>query len=460
MKYRLLLLSFGIWSTVMIGTAYGQGIQFENSDWKSTVAKAKAANKLIYMDIYTTWCGPCKMMDRNIFPNEEVGKVHNKQFVNFKIDAEKGEGLSLAKKYKVEGYPTNLYIDPKDESVVYRVMGYTEIAEFLKRAETAQAEYADPMKWEDYQEAFRKGQKDVAFLGKYLEKAKRLDKPNDDALNVYFREHYHTSDFSKENLEQIMAHTYTLDNEVYPFLLRNQAAVNKAYAGQPDVFLNWAKGLSYATLKKAIDTRNEQLLNKIIDNEALDKEQDIKSTTFWYKKEYFKKTGEEAQLFKTMEAEADWICNKSAADFEQEDNAALEGIKKQLAWQLKEMDIPESEQEQKINETIQANSSYAKSVSFRAALALNESAWYVVSHQSDNKALVGRALVWSQKSLDMTKGTPSWATLADTYAHLLYFDGKKEEAMAMEAEAIKQLAEGEDSDQFEATLKKMQDGAL
>ena len=80
---------------------FSQGIQFETSSWKEVLQKAKQENKLIFVDLYTTWCGPCKKMAAETFPQQVVGDYFNKNFVNYKIDAEKGEGPELAGKYEV-----------------------------------------------------------------------------------------------------------------------------------------------------------------------------------------------------------------------------------------------------------------------------------------------------------------------------------------------------------------------
>ncbi|HMP31839.1 MAG TPA: thioredoxin family protein, partial [Saprospiraceae bacterium] len=65
---------------------WAQGMIFEkNTTWEQVVAKAKAENKLIFVDCYTTWCGPCKKLDAEVFPNPEVGAFFNKHFVNLKV---------------------------------------------------------------------------------------------------------------------------------------------------------------------------------------------------------------------------------------------------------------------------------------------------------------------------------------------------------------------------------------
>lgn len=53
-------------------TSKPAGIQFFHGTWAEALAKSKAENKLIFLDAYATWCGPCKMMKRLTFTNAEV----------------------------------------------------------------------------------------------------------------------------------------------------------------------------------------------------------------------------------------------------------------------------------------------------------------------------------------------------------------------------------------------------
>lgn len=112
------------------------GISFEHGTWTEALAKAKKENKLIMLDAYASWCGPCKWMAKNIFPQKEVGEFYNKNFVNIKIDMEKGEGVALAQKYGVVAYPTFFYIDG-DGNMVHRTCGGQEAEEFIKAGKDA-----------------------------------------------------------------------------------------------------------------------------------------------------------------------------------------------------------------------------------------------------------------------------------------------------------------------------------
>src|SRR5579872_4481284 len=90
-----------------------QGIAFEHSLFAAVCARAKAENKMVFIDFYTSWCGPCKHMAETVFRQDNVGQYFNNYFVSYKVDAEKGEGKTLAAKYHVQIYPTYLFLDDK-----------------------------------------------------------------------------------------------------------------------------------------------------------------------------------------------------------------------------------------------------------------------------------------------------------------------------------------------------------
>ena len=136
------------------------GIKFDEGNFSSLLAKAKKENKLIFLDAYASWCGPCKLMAKNIFTLQSVGDYYNSHFVNAKMDMEKGEGVALAKKYNVRAYPTYLFING-DGEIVHRVLGYVEEKPFIQFAKDAE----DPKRNIGALKArFEKGDADPEFL--------------------------------------------------------------------------------------------------------------------------------------------------------------------------------------------------------------------------------------------------------------------------------------------------------
>ncbi len=94
------------------------GIKFDKMTLEKAKKEAKKSKKLIFIDVYTTWCGPCKEMARTTFESDEVGKTFNKKFVNLKIDAENdADGKTMTGKYGVSAYPTLLFLNSEGKMV-------------------------------------------------------------------------------------------------------------------------------------------------------------------------------------------------------------------------------------------------------------------------------------------------------------------------------------------------------
>jgi len=106
-------------------------IKFKGKSYSSIMGKAHKSGKLIFVDCYTTWCGPCKWMDKNIYNDKQVGDYYNNNFINWKLDMESEAGLHIAQKYNVTGYPTFLYLDSNGK-VLHKEYGARELDEFLQ----------------------------------------------------------------------------------------------------------------------------------------------------------------------------------------------------------------------------------------------------------------------------------------------------------------------------------------
>lgn len=119
------------------GAARAEGVVFFEGTWEEALAKAAKENKYIMLDAYTEWCGWCKVMDRETFPDPAVGAVVNENFIPVKIDFEKGIGIELGMKFRVNSYPTTLFFNP-DGQLVHINHGYSfENADFIATCRAA-----------------------------------------------------------------------------------------------------------------------------------------------------------------------------------------------------------------------------------------------------------------------------------------------------------------------------------
>ena len=111
-------------------------IQFTAASWHEILTTAKKENKPIFLDISASWCGYCKRMKANVFTEPEVAKLYNSTFINVSVDGEKGDGIELAKKYGVKGYPTFVFINPNGE-LIMKASGYRAPEQFVELGKTA-----------------------------------------------------------------------------------------------------------------------------------------------------------------------------------------------------------------------------------------------------------------------------------------------------------------------------------
>lgn len=111
-----------------------QGIQFIEANWSKALAEAKKENKLIFLDAYASWCGPCKLLKKKTFPDKSAGEFFNKNFINVAIDMEKGDGPALEAKYGVTVYPT-LIIADGDGNIVTYTQGYISPKQLIEFGE-------------------------------------------------------------------------------------------------------------------------------------------------------------------------------------------------------------------------------------------------------------------------------------------------------------------------------------
>ena len=111
-----------------------EGVNFRDLTFTEALEAAKKENKLVFMDCYTEWCGPCKNMANNVFPRKEAGDYFNPRFVCVKYDMEKGEGVELAKKFDVHAYPTFVIIRP-DGTIQHKLVGGDKLETFIESVE-------------------------------------------------------------------------------------------------------------------------------------------------------------------------------------------------------------------------------------------------------------------------------------------------------------------------------------
>lgn len=117
--------------SALVGFAARADVKFLTGTFKEALDKAKAEKKPVMVDFVTDWCRWCDTLDANTYSDAKVAEFVHANVVPFKIDAEKGEGIEVAKKYSVKAFPTILLITSNGEEID-RLLGYMPPDKFLE----------------------------------------------------------------------------------------------------------------------------------------------------------------------------------------------------------------------------------------------------------------------------------------------------------------------------------------
>ena len=227
---------FSAFALLMALTLFGQEIKFQDANFQTLLANAKKDNKLIFVDAYASWCGPCKLMAKNVFTKPAVADFYNTNFINAKIDMEKGEGVALAKKYDVKAYPTYLFING-DGEVIYRGTGYYQENDFINIGK----ESMDPTKQLSVlKKRFESGEKNPEFLKSYI-KAFAFSDPASaqSAAERLFAQKSPSEPLTPEELGYLFALTKDSNSPLFRIIESRKAELTKVIPeAQFDMMLN------------------------------------------------------------------------------------------------------------------------------------------------------------------------------------------------------------------------------
>lgn len=163
---------------------FAQGIEFFHGTWEEALEKAKEEDKIIFVDSYTTWCGPCRRMQNNIFPEKAAGDFYNKNFINIKMNMETQEGMKFGLSYPVGAYPTLQFIAP-DGKIVFSKVGGQDLEKFLGLGKKALKAYD---KTPDLAKEWEKGNRNYSFVLKYIKALNSAGKSANKVALDYMRE--------------------------------------------------------------------------------------------------------------------------------------------------------------------------------------------------------------------------------------------------------------------------------
>lgn len=247
MRFTIILL----FSLSFFQTQAQKGIDFFQGTWEEALEEAKAQDKLIFVDAYAVWCGPCKRMAKNVFTNKKVGNFYNQNFINMKIDMEKKMGRSFGRTYPVSAFPTLMYIDHKGE-LVHKVKGAQRVDGFLKLGKFVLTKIDNS---KDFEVAYEKGDRSPELVYNYVKALNKAGKPSLKIANEYIRAQENLT--TDQNLKFLLEATTDADSRIFDLMINHKSAIEKLTSKKE--VKNKIEKACYRTAEKAVEYQNVEL---------------------------------------------------------------------------------------------------------------------------------------------------------------------------------------------------------
>jgi thioredoxin-related protein len=402
-KKKLILTLAGLAFAIV---ADAQGIKFEHDlTWEQVKEKAKAEHKYIFVDVYATWCGPCKLMDTKVYTKKEVGDYLNSQFISVKVQmdtSKKDDDQTIAwyetakmikQKYEISSLPTFLYFTP-DGQAVHRFSGAVQDTDFIDIAKSSK----DPAKqYYTLLDAYNSGAGDYASL-RYLV---NLSKQNgfDKSAAVIARDYIshflnlgsNDTTLNEKNIEFI-THFYSLlktTDKYFATLSKNKAEVDSSMSNP---------GLAQSIVEAVVDQDEVRPL-------------------------LYDKNKKPLSIKPNWNGMMKYIRHKYDLP-----TASRVVLSAQLRWYNEKKDWTNI-----VKYSILEKERYGIDTSGMGRLYLNNFVYEVIFKHSNDRAALNKGIKWMEQ-INHIAVTPGHL---DTYASLLYKAGRFNEAIAWETKATK-----------------------
>jgi tetratricopeptide (TPR) repeat protein len=440
---------------LLSGTEYlhAQGIVFEQGSWQDAVKKATKQKKLVFLHLDKPGCGGCAEVASVAFNSPLMREKFSLNFISFRTDGTTGIGKELADKLEVDCYPSSVYLTA-DEKLLARLCGSTSFDRaYLEKAEEAITRNRErPIKV--LEAAYEKGDRSSAFMRSYISHRREIDLSTHELLDEYIKPLPADSLRSADLLRFIFEQGPVVGSKADSVFRLNYARTDSMYK---------AVGLN-----KAIE-----LNNRIVTN-SLRKAIKEKNTLLASRTAYFRQRTYQND-YKNGAAAQEWVMIRY-----------YRGIKDTLTYlrlathyydtqfmparvdSIQKLDELDNQRRMR-GEMPPTNGTFKTTVrpgqiSFvpnpntqRYVSALNQAAWDFQELTRDSVYLQ-KALTWSKRSLEYREE----GSLMDTYAHILYFLGRKKDALEWQEKAVKKEKERNSPmiTTLQESLQKMKNGTL
>lgn len=448
MKYIICLLLF-------INQVHAQRIDFiEKFELDNIIQKSD--KPLILIDFYTTWCGPCKRMDREVFTDSSIIKQVNSNCISLKVNAEEGQGISLAKKYNVTSYPTYLFLNNQGV-LVYRTVGYMSSYDFSQQIANAIIESKESITVLELDSLFKQKSHDLLFLKDYLSRRTKLKLDNSDLLDHYIQLLPREERIRTETLQLLIDNGNRINKSLQvgiglETLIDNKQKLQSLKNAYPIEY--YIENARKKTLGKAIEFKSDSLLNLVL--KYTDKK-NIFDNISTVKLKYFSGLNNKTKFYK----EADSFIKNQLSKYTLKKMAALDSIV------LLELINSEDYKDATPEEIQEAKLDYKHTQSVQFVRLYNSITDYIIDNDNNIDHLLA-VKKWAKNALDICLLDTTY--FKNIYPHSLnnlakvhYKLKDQKEAIRYQTLAIaasKVLEESDATEMYQKQLMQMKKGKL
>jgi thioredoxin-related protein len=238
---------------------FAAGINFQKLTLEQGIEKAKKENKKLFIDVYATWCGPCKYLDKNTFTDQDLGGFINENYIALKLDGEKEDGESLMLKFNLESYPSMLFLDA-DLTLLKKVVGAVEAYTLLTNAKDVM--YPEEAEIYKLKVKYDVGVRDREFMQSLI-LATLNDNQSADVYVFEYLELYPDLDlFEEKDFMMFYIGINDLDDKRTTFFLENIRDLTEVYR---EATLDKLSMIFYRLVEHAVEKEDRTLITKGLD---------------------------------------------------------------------------------------------------------------------------------------------------------------------------------------------------
>lgn len=426
------------------GAQRNQGIYWtEGLSWPEIKEKAKRENKYIFLDCFTTWCGPCKMMDKNVYTDDSVGAYFNEHFISVKVQMDKTaqdnemvknwyeDAAAIARQYRIEAFPCFIFLSPAGK-IVQMATGYKEAGQFINLAQMAiqpGKKYDNP--YAEYDRMVIDYNKGVVRYDRMLymiQAAQKFDKELAKELIKKYSDHVASLNarqrYTKDNIEFWSMGVVKGNSKIFDFFYKDGKRID-------DVMKE--KGYAAAVVDKSIF--NEIILPFFA---TQNKNPAIPMTGMYMS----------GSQLKADSSETDWKSLQKVISHKYDKEVAKRNVlAARIEWYKRHWNTNAISKY-----LLMQLEQYPVDVKKRF-FDINNQAWEAFLHSNDENVLNGYAK-WMEK---LIQEFPIRHIMIDTYANLLYKLGRKQEAISWEEKALQMAGKG-DTAEYSRVVEQMKNG--